>query len=141
MTLARLRELGRLARDARGGGLLVDGVKDRLRPETLLAVLGRAAGDAHPQLRPAAAGLPVAGFSGSLAHRFDTGDVLGLGTVRAKTGTLTGVQGLAGYVTDTDGTVMTFALVADRIRPPNTLDARGRIDEIAAALAGCECGA
>jgi D-alanyl-D-alanine carboxypeptidase/D-alanyl-D-alanine-endopeptidase (penicillin-binding protein 4) len=114
---------------------------DRLRPETLLAVLALAAGDAHPGLRPAASGMPVAGFSGSLAHRFDTGDALGLGAVRAKTGTLTGVQGLAGYVTDADGTVMTFVVVADRIRPPNTLDARARIDEIAAALAGCECGA
>ncbi len=61
--------------------------------------------------------------------------------MRAKTGTLTGVHGLAGVVTDEAGTVMAFVAIADRVKPINTLDARQQLDEVAAALAGCACAA
>ena len=121
-----------------GSGLSRD---DRVAAETLLAVVGAAADEDHPELRPVAVDLPVAGFTGSLTYRFATGDDAGLGRVRAKTGTLTGVHGLAGTTTDLDGTVLSFAVVADRVKVENTLDARAAIDEIAAALAGCSCGA
>jgi D-alanyl-D-alanine carboxypeptidase/D-alanyl-D-alanine-endopeptidase (penicillin-binding protein 4) len=87
------------------------------------------------------AGLPVAGFTGSLTYRFDTGDEEGLGRVRAKTGTLTGVHGLAGVVTDQDGTVLSFVAIADRVKVADTLDARERLDQVAAALAACSCAA
>ena len=113
--------------------------KNRLTPETLLSVLEVAAGDDHPELRPVVAGLPVAGFTGSLAYRFDAGDREGLGQVRAKTGTLTGVHGLAGVVTTKDGTVLSFVAIADRVKVVNTLAARQRIDQLAAALAACDC--
>ena len=59
--------------------------------------------------------------------------------MRAKTGTLTGVSSLAGTVTDQDGTTMVFALMADRVKLPNTLDAREALDDAAAALAACHC--
>ena len=59
--------------------------------------------------------------------------------MRAKTGTLTGVSSLAGTVTDQDGSTMVFALMADRVRLPNTLDARETLDDAAAALAACHC--
>jgi len=121
-----------------GSGLSRD---DRVAAETLLAVVGAAADEDHPELRPVAVDLPVAGFTGSLTYRFATGDDAGLGRVRAKTGTLTGVHGLAGTTTDLDGTLLSFAVVADRVKVENTLDARATIDEIAAALAGCSCGA
>jgi serine-type D-Ala-D-Ala carboxypeptidase/endopeptidase (penicillin-binding protein 4) len=114
---------------------------DRLRPETLLDVLRTAAGPRHPGLRGAVANLPVAGFTGSLAARFDSGDPVGLGTVRAKTGTLSGVHGLTGFVTSRDGAVMTFVAIADRVRPEDTLAARSLVDRLAAALAGCACAA
>ena len=112
---------------------------DRLRPETLLSVLRVSSSKDHPGLRTAVATLPVAGFSGSLAYRFDTGNPIGLGLVRAKTGTLTGVHGLAGTVTSRDGAVMSFVAIADRVREPNTLAARALLDELAAALAACTC--
>jgi serine-type D-Ala-D-Ala carboxypeptidase/endopeptidase (penicillin-binding protein 4) len=121
-----------------GSGLSRD---DRLRAATLLSVIRTASSERHPGLRSAVADLPVAGFTGSLAARFDTGNPLGLGRVRAKTGTLTGVHGLAGTVTTRDGVVLEFVAVADRVRPVNTLDARARLDELAAALAGCACRA
>ncbi len=121
-----------------GSGLSRD---NRLAPATLLAVLGAAASERHPGLRSAVTDLPVAGFTGSLTRRFDTGDPAGLGRVRAKTGTLTGVHALAGTVTSVDGVVMSFVAVADRVRPEDTLDARQDLDELAAALAGCTCAA
>ena len=115
--------------------------KDRLSPETLLSVVETAASEEHPELRTVVAGLPVAGFTGSLTYRFDKGDEEGLGRVRAKTGTLTGVHGLAGVVTDQDGTVLSFVAIADRVKLEDTLDARERIDQVAAALAACSCAA
>jgi hypothetical protein len=42
-------------------------------------------------------------------------------------------------VTSTDGAVMRFVAIADRVRGPDQLVARIRIDEVAAALAGCAC--
>jgi D-alanyl-D-alanine carboxypeptidase/D-alanyl-D-alanine-endopeptidase (penicillin-binding protein 4) len=85
-------------------------------------------------------GLPVAGFTGSLAERFEDADDPGRGLVRTKTGTLTGVSGLAGTVTDRTGAPMVFALLADDIALLDTLDARAALDDIAGALASCRCG-
>jgi D-alanyl-D-alanine carboxypeptidase/D-alanyl-D-alanine-endopeptidase (penicillin-binding protein 4) len=110
---------------------------DRLRADTLLAVLHAAA--THPSPRSAVTGLPVAGFTGSLASRYRLGDPAGRGDVRAKTGTLTGVHGLAGTVTTRDGAVLGFVAIADRVDPVNTLFVRSRLDELTAALAGCAC--
>jgi D-alanyl-D-alanine carboxypeptidase/D-alanyl-D-alanine-endopeptidase (penicillin-binding protein 4) len=84
-------------------------------------------------------GLPVAGFTGSLEYRFDAEDA-GRGLVRAKTGTLSGVSGLAGTVVDRDGTPMVFALLADRIALVDTLGARAALDDVTSALAACRCG-
>jgi len=126
------------------GASLYDGSglsrRDRLSPETLLDVLRVAASSQHPKLRAVLTGLPVAGFTGSLQWRFDDAPAAARGRVRAKTGTLTGVSGLAGIVTDLDGNRMAFVAIADRIDPPQTLAARKALDLIAAALAGCHCG-
>ncbi len=83
----------------------------------------------------------MAGFTGSLATRMDEGPPAGLGRVRAKTGTLSGVTSLAGLATGLDGTVMVFVLMADRVRLPKGLDARTVLDSAAAALGACRCGA
>jgi D-alanyl-D-alanine carboxypeptidase/D-alanyl-D-alanine-endopeptidase (penicillin-binding protein 4) len=112
---------------------------DRLDPDTLTAVLETAGSAAHPELRSVLTGLPVAGFTGSLEYRFDAEDA-GRGLVRAKTGTLSGVSGLAGTVVDRDGVPMVFALLADRIDLVDTLDARAALDDVTSALAACRCG-
>ena len=125
------------------GDLIYDGSGlsrgDRLEAQTLLSLISTASSTHHPGLRTVVTGLSVAGFTGSLAARFRTGDPAGLGAVRAKTGTLTGVHGLTGTVTSRDGAVMSFVAVADRVRPVDTLDARALVDEVVAALAGCTC--
>ncbi len=113
---------------------------DRLSPRTLTEVLRLAASADHPTLREVVTGLPVAGFSGSLEYRFDTGATAGRGRVQAKTGTLTGVHGLAGVATDLDGNVMGFVAIADRVPKPQQLYARLTIDKVAAALGACRCG-
>lgn len=114
---------------------------NRLSSATLIDVLAAAAADDRPDLRTVLAGLPVAGFSGSLADRFDRGSPAGLGAVRAKTGTLTGVHALAGTATTADGVVVLAVLVADRVPPGEDLDARTALDRAAAALAACRCAA
>ncbi len=118
-----------------GSGLSRD---DRLSAGTLLDVLRVASGD--PRLRTVVSGLPVAGFSGSLAVRFETAPRDALGEVRAKTGTLTGVTGLAGTVVTRDGVPLTFVAIADKVSNVNTLFARAQLDKIAGALAACTCG-
>jgi D-alanyl-D-alanine carboxypeptidase/D-alanyl-D-alanine-endopeptidase (penicillin-binding protein 4) len=126
------------------GSTLSDGSglsrQNLLTPEILLGVLQAASSDRHPALRQVVTGLPVAGFVGSLQSRFDDAAEAARGRVRAKTGTLTGVHGLAGIVTDLDGNRMAFVVLADRVDVPQTLAARRTLDQIAGALAACRCG-
>ncbi|MFF6997835.1 D-alanyl-D-alanine carboxypeptidase/D-alanyl-D-alanine-endopeptidase [Streptomyces sp. NPDC008313] len=122
---------------ADGSGLNRD---DRLTAGLLTALLAEAGDPRHAELRPVLTGLPVAGFSGTLSHRY-TDDVLGTGVVRAKTGTLTGVNTLAGTVVDADGRLLAFAfLTSDTEHPPNPQAAQAVLDRTATALAKCGCG-
>jgi serine-type D-Ala-D-Ala carboxypeptidase/endopeptidase (penicillin-binding protein 4) len=136
--------LGRLGIPT-AGDLIYDGSglsrHDRLEPRTMLTLLRVDSGPGHRDERAAVASLPVAGFTGSLRDRFAEVSVQGRGTVRAKTGTLTGVHGLTGIVTSPDGAVMSFVAVADEVKPVNTLFALSRIDATAAALGTCLCAA
>ncbi|MEU4190612.1 D-alanyl-D-alanine carboxypeptidase/D-alanyl-D-alanine-endopeptidase [Kribbella sp. NPDC026611] len=108
--------------------------------EALAGAVRVAASKDHPELRHLLTGLPIAGFDGSLAERFTTaGTSTGLGLVRAKTGTLTGVHSLAGMARDRSGTLLVFAIASDSVPVPKTLDARAALDRAAAALANCGC--
>jgi D-alanyl-D-alanine carboxypeptidase/D-alanyl-D-alanine-endopeptidase (penicillin-binding protein 4) len=138
--LSTLRDLGVPTQ----GAVVHDGSglsrRNRVSAETMLATLRLVALPDRPDLRAVLTGLPVAGFTGSLTYRFDDGKPAGRGAVRAKTGTLTGIHGLAGLVTDRQGNTMVFVLAADRVRVPDTLDAREALDRLAAELAACRCG-
>ena len=112
---------------------------DRLTTDTLDHVVKLATSREHPELRSVMTGLPVAGFTGSLTYRFDKGPVEAKGRVRAKTGTLTGVHGLAGLADDATGARMVFVVVADRVRLLKNLEAQTLIDRIAGALGACRC--
>ncbi|MGW7432891.1 D-alanyl-D-alanine carboxypeptidase/D-alanyl-D-alanine endopeptidase [Streptomyces sp. NPDC054861] len=107
---------------------------DRVSAALLTGLLTRAADPARPTLRPVLTGLPVGGFSGTLESRFGTGPAApGAGLVRAKTGTLTGVNALAGTVVTADGRLLAFAFLAGRTTSPT--DAQSALDRLSAALA------
>jgi serine-type D-Ala-D-Ala carboxypeptidase/endopeptidase (penicillin-binding protein 4) len=143
-TAAVMEALRQLGVDTTGS-TLYDGSglsrRNRLTPETLLGVLRVAGSDAHPRLRQVVTGLPVAGFTGSLQWRFDDAPAAARGRVRAKTGTLTGVHGLAGIITDLSGNRMAFVAIADRVGLLQQLEARRNLDLLAGALGACLCGA
>ncbi|MEU1617731.1 D-alanyl-D-alanine carboxypeptidase/D-alanyl-D-alanine-endopeptidase [Streptomyces sp. NPDC005722] len=131
-----LRELGLPLKGARftdGSGL---NRADHLTAEQLARMLALAADPDHPELRPVLTGLPVAGFTGSLRERFTTAGG-GAGLVRAKTGTLTGVNALAGTVVDADGRLLTFAFLTNGTT--DTVAAQSALDRLAAELATCGC--
>jgi len=124
------------------GAALVDSsglsIDDRLTAETLDEVVGAAAGDKTPALRPLLDLLPIAGGSGTLSNRYldtDPGRAAA-GFLRAKTGSLTGTNTLAGIVTDASGRVLTFAMMSNNAGPTG----RTAIDALAATLRSCGCG-
>ncbi|WP_228919797.1 D-alanyl-D-alanine carboxypeptidase/D-alanyl-D-alanine-endopeptidase [Streptomyces sp. DH20] len=106
----------------------------RLTADLLTALLVEAGDPAHPELRSALTGLPVAGFTGTLSGRYADGAA---GVVRAKTGTLTGVNTLAGTVVDRDGRLLAFAFLANDTTGPEA--AQTALDKAATALATCGC--
>jgi D-alanyl-D-alanine carboxypeptidase/D-alanyl-D-alanine-endopeptidase (penicillin-binding protein 4) len=121
-----------------GSGLSPD---DAIAPETLVKVIELAM--ARPRLRPLLAGLPVAGFSGTLSAGESVFSGIGgaaLGSVRAKTGNLGTVTSLSGLVDDKNGQMLVFALMADQVPSSGMLrEAANAIDAAATALAGCGC--
>ncbi|MBF6511008.1 D-alanyl-D-alanine carboxypeptidase/D-alanyl-D-alanine-endopeptidase [Nocardia farcinica] len=126
---------------ADGSGLSVD---DKATPKLLAQLLSTATTPASPEgglppdsakLRGLLSGLPVAGGSGSLQNRY--GDNDGRGWVRAKTGTLDGVNSLAGTVVTEDGRLLVFALMSNGPSTPD--EGRKALDAVTEALRTCGC--
>ncbi|MGE2737316.1 D-alanyl-D-alanine carboxypeptidase/D-alanyl-D-alanine endopeptidase [Mycolicibacterium vaccae] len=111
-------------------GLSVD---DRLTAATLDEVITAAAGTDKPELRPLVDTLAIAGGSGTLSYRYLDTDAAGF--LRAKTGSLTRTNTLAGIVTDADDRVLTFALLSNDAGPTG----RTALDAFAATLRSCGC--
>lgn len=116
---------------------------DRIPASVLASILTPAAAPLGtdprtPALRPILDGLPVAAGTGTLVDRYTAGTPNGgaRGWVRAKTGTLTGTNALAGVVPDVDGHLLVFAFMSNG---PDPVGARPRLDALAAALRGCGC--
>lgn len=116
-------------------GLSVD---DWLSAKTLDSVVQGAAGPDLPSLRALLDLLPIAGGSGTLSDRFldATFHAAGpAGWLRAKTGSLTAINALAGVVTDRSGRVLTFALISNDAG----MTGRTAIDAVASTLWSCGC--
>jgi D-alanyl-D-alanine carboxypeptidase/D-alanyl-D-alanine-endopeptidase (penicillin-binding protein 4) len=65
--------------------------------------------------------------------------VAGVGVVRGKSGTLTGVSALAGLLRDHDGRLLLFSIVADQVPDGGTDGAQQALDATVAALVNCGC--
>jgi len=124
------------------GASLVDSsglsVANLLTAKTLDEVVNAAAGPGQPALRPMVDLLPVAGGSGTLSDRFIGVDARdsAAGWLRAKTGSLTKTNALAGIVTDVRGRVLTFAFISNNAG----MSGRTALDTLAMTLRACGCG-
>ena len=116
------------------GFQLVDGSglsrRDVLAPDTLLTILGRMYDPSGTS--PWMTALPVAGVDGTLAGRMK--GTPGENTVRAKTGTMSNVRSLAGYVTTRDGEPLAFVALVNNFEGTGA-QANAALDAIAARLA------
>jgi D-alanyl-D-alanine carboxypeptidase/D-alanyl-D-alanine-endopeptidase (penicillin-binding protein 4) len=118
---------------------------NRLQPAAVSRLLARAAADDGSddveRLQPVLSGLPVGGFSGTLADRYREGAAAlpAAGVLRAKTGTLDGVSALAGLLRTADGRLLAFDLTADAVPPGANRQAEAALDALAGALARCGC--
>jgi serine-type D-Ala-D-Ala carboxypeptidase/endopeptidase (penicillin-binding protein 4) len=127
---------------------LVDGSglspRDKITPTALVTIIGKASAPGQSRLRAAITGLPVAGFSGTLAPGgsvFAEAGKAALGVVRAKTGNLNTVAALAGIAYARNGQLLSFAVMADRLRMGALDEAGVQIARVATALARCGCRA
>ncbi|MEW1721755.1 D-alanyl-D-alanine carboxypeptidase/D-alanyl-D-alanine-endopeptidase [Streptomyces sp. NPDC093109] len=111
--------------------------KDRVSAALLTGLLARAASPDRPELRPVLTGLPIARFSGTLRTRYADQPPAG-GLVRAKTGTLTGVNALAGTVVDAEGRLLAFAFLASDTPAPDP--AQAALDRLSTALLPATAG-
>ncbi|WP_160311635.1 D-alanyl-D-alanine carboxypeptidase/D-alanyl-D-alanine endopeptidase [Streptacidiphilus melanogenes] len=112
---------------------------DGIPAAVLTQLLVLDASPAHPELRSVVSGLPIAGFTGTLDNRYGgDGSEAGLGIVRAKTGSLTSVNTLAGLVVDRSGRLLAFAFMSKGDGGQDAV--RAALDVLASRLATCGCG-
>lgn len=113
--------------------ILVDGSglsrRNLVTPEALVQTLRGIA--RTPTAYIYRASLPVAGKSGTLKGRFQ--DTLAEGIVQAKTGTLTGVVSLSGYMNAPNYEPLVFSILVNQSEQPATV-VRQAIDEIVVLL-------
>lgn len=111
---------------------------NQLSPTVLTGLLTKAASD--PRLADLFNLLPIAGWSGTMGRRFAKPDALtGLGVVRAKSGSLNGVNSITGVVQTVDGGLVGFAILAENV-PTWQHPAQDALDRIVAKIASCGCG-
>jgi len=88
---------------------------DYVTADALVAILVHIGGDGR--LRdPFEASLPIAGVDGTLANRMK--GTPAAGNARAKTGSMSNVRGVSGYVTASDGEPLAFSILANNFEGP-----------------------
>jgi D-alanyl-D-alanine carboxypeptidase/D-alanyl-D-alanine-endopeptidase (penicillin-binding protein 4) len=113
---------------------LVDGSglsrRDAISADAVLAVLERMADPSAKS--PFVTGLPIAGVDGSLSTRMK--GTPAENNVRAKTGTMSNIRTMAGYVTTRDGERLAFVIMINNFEGTGA-NANDAIDAIAVRLA------
>jgi serine-type D-Ala-D-Ala carboxypeptidase/endopeptidase (penicillin-binding protein 4) len=137
--VAKLREMGLPGDEADlydGSGL---SRHNGISPALLTQLLALAASGQQPAITGIFGGLPVAGWSGTLTDRFATPqpNQVARGVVRAKTGTLSGVNTMAGQLVTADGRLLVFAMMASG--SANAYTAKAALDRVPARLVRCGC--
>ena len=137
--IAKLGELGLPADGAKLSDASGLSRRNGISPKLLTDLLTLAASGKQTELSSMFGGLPVAGWSGTLRTRFVTpsSNQIGQGLVRAKTGSLTGVNAISGELITKDGRLLVFAILADATGESGA--ARQALDKIAAKLVTCGC--
>ena len=119
----------------RRGAVVADGAglsrHTYLTASALVEVLARMYRDPDHRA-PVMAALPVAGRDGTLSERLSGTPAEGI--VRAKTGSMSRVQALAGYVETADRETLAFAILANNFSAP-AAEVTRVIDEAVATLA------
>jgi len=114
---------------------MVDGsglsVQNYLTPELLVEVLKYMHQSSYFELFRNS--LPIAGEDGTLANRMKNSAAYR--NVTAKTGSLTGVSALSGYVTARDGHLLAFSIMVQNFVERTSFVAVNYIDKICEALA------
>jgi D-alanyl-D-alanine carboxypeptidase/D-alanyl-D-alanine-endopeptidase (penicillin-binding protein 4) len=88
---------------------------DFVTPDALVTILTHV--DRDEKLRgPFEASLPIAGRDGTLANRMK--GTAAEGNARAKTGSMSNVRALSGYVTSADGEPLVFSILANNFETP-----------------------
>jgi len=117
-----------------GSYQLVDGSglsrRDAISPEAIMTILQRMSDPSGAS--PFLTALPIAGVDGSLAGRMK--GTAAEGNVRAKTGTMSNIRSLAGYVTTRSGEHLAFVIVINNFEGIGAA-ANQAIDAIAVRLA------
>ncbi len=120
---------------ARGGWQLIDGSglsrRDVVAPDTLVAVLRRMHDPSGTS--PWMTALPIAGRDGTLNGRMK--GTAAENNVRAKTGTMSNIRALAGYVKTRAGEPLAFAIMVENFEGTGA-QAVAAMDSIAVRLAG-----
>ncbi len=113
--------------------ILVDGSglsrKNLISPQALVQTLQAMV--KSPQAELFRASLPVAGVSGTLRNRLR--DTPAVGIVQAKTGTMTGVVSLSGYVNSPNYQPLAFSIIVNHSEQPARI-VRQSMDEIVVLL-------
>jgi len=126
-----------------GEQIIVDGSglspSNRLDVELLVDILLAAAPGGKAKLRPLQDLLPISGVSGTLVNRFTGNALCARGRVWAKTGSLTGVNTLAGLTKTTGGSWRAFAVLVNGWdgSQASWSETSAAIDAVAAATYGC----
>ncbi len=122
-----------------GGQQLIDGSglsrRDTVSAETVLTVLRHMHDPAA--MSPFVTGLPIAGVDGTLGERMK--GTPAAGNVRAKTGTMSNIRSLAGYVKTRDGESLAFVAMVNNFEGTGAA-ANQALDAIAVALASFSRG-
>lgn len=103
---------------------------DYVTPDVEVALLRHAYRNSHI-FQPLYQALPIAGIDGTLSSRMQQGNAYN--NVHAKTGTVTGVSALAGYVTMANGHLLAFSIINNGLLSTST--GKNLQDRICQALA------